>query len=168
MLNRQSLIGSLLVLSALFCSGTAEAKVITYNIDVTVTEAPNAPGSDSSALWNTLDTPVTYSGTFTADDTIAGPIDNLNLTIGGLDISSVFVQWPTSPTKFDPATLQLDSWLTTWDGKHFVIIGDLQDAGIFPVNYVVALDESTSGPFDPYVTAFASSSQTYSQNWVGT
>ena len=166
MLSRKSAIGSLLALSALLWSGTANAKLITYNIDVNVTDTPFVPGSSTGIQWN-IPTPVTYSGTFTADDTVAGPISDINLTIGGVDISSVFVS--TTYTTFDPATLQLDSLLITWDGNNFVITGNPGDEEpIFPTNYVVALENSANGLPDPYLAPYSEGSQPLSRNWSGT
>jgi hypothetical protein len=95
---------SLLTLLALFASGTANAKTETYTIDVTVTGSPYGGEDSYVKQWSFCCTPETYSGWFTADDTIAGPISNLHLIIGGVDLAKNF---SISASYFDPSSLEL-------------------------------------------------------------
>ena len=66
----------------------ATATPISWNIEVTVNTAPGGLGFGPAFTFGTL--PESFSGTFTADDTLSGPISNLSLTVGGVDIPSAF------------------------------------------------------------------------------
>jgi len=160
MLNRRLLIAPLL---ALFGCGAADASLMTYNIDVTVTAAPESPGSyspDTDYSFGAL--PASFPGTFMADDTVAGPISGLSLVIGGINIADLGV----GDTLFDPTTFTLAASLCCGNsGAAAVVIGDtFTDLGYWslqPANRIVAIQDSSDGPVvDPY--------QGYDQNWVGT
>ncbi|RXK88297.1 PEP-CTERM sorting domain-containing protein [Chlorobaculum sp. 24CR] len=102
---------------------------------------------------------MTYSGTFTADDSAPGSISNLNLTIGGLDIASAFPV--VAVNTFNPATLILnygggDNVVTPTSGVAF---GDPLLLGA-PSDYAVASENSPWGPANPYYGS--------TENWVGT
>jgi PEP-CTERM motif len=150
-----------LAVVALTAPTLTEATVIQYDIVVTVTAAPNAPGSFPSNQWNFPDPPglpAQYRGTFDADDATVGAIGNLMLTIGGLDIAV------TNPdvalNVFDPGTLLLDYMAyDPTQSESVVSFGDLGGGGA-PSNYAVALQNNQAPPADPYYG--------FSQNWVGT
>ncbi len=137
------------------------ASVVTYNIDVTVTSAPNAPGLVTPWTFGAL--PQVFHGTFDADDTVAGNISNLQLVVGGVDVAA------SHPTPllfpFNPTTLDLRFTLLKL-GPGFVVqsglfFGDFTPGGPnAPSNYVLAFDDSTSGPLDPYYNSH--------YNWSGT
>ena len=151
-------VAAIVVSMALVASGTANATLITYDIDVTVASDPNTPGSFASNPWSFGSLPGVFSGTFTADDTVAGLISNLNLIIGGLDIATshpnVFVN------SFDPGSLLLTyGALDTLASESFVGFGNLVGFGS-PTNYAVAVQNSLSAPIDPFYSS--------TQNWVGT
>lgn len=159
MLIRKSIFGSLLALSALLWSGTANAAIITYKIDVSVINVALAPGNFASNQWSFSSVPATYSGTFTADDSVSGSISNLNLTIAGLDIASAFPV--VAVNTFNPATLILnygggDDAVTPTSGVAF---GDPLTLGA-PSDYAVASENSPWGPPNPYYGS--------TENWVGT
>ncbi len=147
-----------LAVVALAAPTLTEATVIPYDIVVTVTAAPNAPGSFPSNQWNFPNLPAQYRGTFDADDATVGAIGNLMLTIGGLDIAV------TNPdvalNVFDPGTLLLDYMAyDPTQSESVVSFGDLGGGGA-PSNYAVALQNNQVPPTDPYYG--------FSQNWVGT
>jgi hypothetical protein len=139
----------------LAATATSPAATITYTIDVTVTAAPNAPGA--FVAWTFATLPATFSGTFEADDTVAGPISNLQLIIGGVDVATTHPN--VAQNLFNPAGIVL-----IWgaqdpsSGESAVSLG--RPFGSVPVDYAVAFDNSFFVPFDPYFTS--------TQNWVGT
>lgn len=104
MKNRKPVCFALAAFFAPLWSGTANAKIIKYNIDVTVENME--PWPSFGVEWSIPFTPITYQGTFTADDTVAGEISNLNLTIGGVDIASNFLF--VDINSFDPGTFKLN------------------------------------------------------------
>ncbi|NTV66915.1 MAG: PEP-CTERM sorting domain-containing protein [Chlorobaculum sp.] len=104
MKNRKHVFFSFAALFASLWSGTANAKIITYNIDVTVKDF--VPELSFWIDWSIPFTPTTYQGTFTADDTVAGEISNLNLTIGSVDIASSFSFFDINT--FDPGSFKLN------------------------------------------------------------
>lgn len=159
MKNRKPVFFALAAFFAPLWSGTANAAVMTYNIDVRVTAAPLAPGSFTENQWSIPSTPVTYHGTFMADDTNIGAISNLNLTIGGVDIASSHIGLHAN--SFDPGTLQLNYNVSNWDYPSYIAFGQPMGFMLPPANYAVAFDAVAFSPIeDPYYGA--------AQNWVGT
>ena len=150
----------------LLLSGAHEvqAGMMQYKISVQVTAAPKPNGQ--AVTWTFGILPTTFIGTFEADDTVAGPISNLALTIGGIDIGATHLSsFASTSNTFDPASLLLD-----WGGYNssffsFIGFGDNTDPGIFPgasppPNYVVALEPLMDQALDPFYG--------FNQNWVGT
>lgn len=137
----------------------SNANVIQYDIVVTVTAAPNAPGSFPSNQWvfpNPPGLPTTYLGTFDADDaSVGGQISNLMLTIGGLDIASTHPV--VTDNSFDPVQLLLDYIAYDKSGQESSVIFGAPPA---PSNYTAAIQNNAVPPGDPYYA--------FSQNWVGT
>ena len=137
-------------------AGQVQAAVVSYSINVQVTAAPNAPGA--STPWSFTSLPSTFVGTFDADDTAPGPISNLSLSIGGVDIvashPSVQFNW------FDPTTLTLN-WAAAdpSDTLTGVALGNFFAPGA-PPDYAVGIESSGSLPLDPHYNS--------TQNWVGT
>lgn len=151
-----------LAIVALTAPTTTEASVILYDIVVTVTAAPNAPGSFSSNQWNfpkPPGLPAKYIGTFDADDKVGGPISNLMLTIGGLAIATANPL--VDVNEFDPGKLVLDySAFDPTMQQSVVSFGNLSGNDKQPSNYAVAFENSDVGPPDPFYG--------FTQNWVGT
>jgi len=148
----------LLALAAVYASPTVSfAAVITYDITVGVSAAPNSPGSFLSNPWSFSSVPALFAGTFDADDAAVGPISNFALVIGGLDIatSHPFV----SVNSFDPSTLTL-GWLQLdpTGNESAVAFGALVPGA--PTNYAVAIENNQNIPLDPFYG--------HTQNWVGT
>ncbi len=148
-------------LAFLAIAGSAQAAIVTYDISVEVTAAPTAPGSfGATNPWDFsgVSFPHTYNGTFDADDTTLGPISNLNLTIGGLDI---FTTHPNVISNtFNPNTEQLLlGLLDPTRGESFVGFGDLFGAGALD-NYTAAIENNSTAPIDPFYFS--------TQNWAGT
>ena len=135
-------------------SDSCEAEIVDYEIRIDVTAAPNTPGT--FIPWDTILVPEIFVGTFQADDTTAGPISNLSLVVGGINIGDTFTV--ANLNTFDPTTDTL-RW-TQFDplGQSIVSLGSFV-AGI-PNNYAVGLELGGAGPVDPF---FAQT-----QNWVGT
>lgn len=159
MLHRKSVISALLACSALLWSGHADAAIQTYNIDVSVTSAPNAPGSYVENQWIIPSTPVTYSGTFTADNTVVGSINNLDLTVGNVNVANNFLD--IQQNSFDPGTLLLKYLAIDHVHNHAgVAFGDTSFGNGEPVDYAAAGENSNLTPVDPYYNV--------AQNWAGT
>ena len=135
-------------------AGQVQAAVVSYSINVQVTAAPNAPGA--STPWSFTSLPSTFVGTFDADDTAPGPISNLSLSIGGVDIVDyhTLVQF----NLFDPTTLTLGWGASDPGNATGVGLGSLA-LGV-PSDYAVGLQGGSLGPNDPYYSS--------TQNWVGT
>lgn len=138
------------------------AGIMPYQITVEVTAAPTVPGTFPSNPWSFPDgVPATFVGTFDADDTVPGPISDLALTIGGLDIASThpLVPIPDLDFEFDPSSLTLVYVGVDPSGaESAVIFGAFDD--IVPANYAVAIQNSQTPPIDPFLGS--------TQNWVGT
>ena len=166
MTMRRSGFCSILTLLALLTSGTANAKSEIYRIDVTITRSPNQDGDNSTQQWQLRSTPETYSGCFTADDTIAGPISNLHLVIGGIDIAKNFV---FKDSYFDPASRELNLAATdavpdnSTAPNAMVLFGNYslpQAANSQTTNYAAALEPNKQeGTLDTYYGV--------AQNWSG-
>ena len=137
-------------------AGNATAGIIQYTITVDVTAAPVAPGAFPTNQWTFDSVPATFVGTFDADDTVAGPISNLALTIGGLDIAASHPF--TLQNTFDPNTLDLS--LYSLPGLEAVVAFGAPLNPAVPSNYAVAIQSFTSGSPDPFYG--------FTQNWVGT
>ncbi|MFN9627770.1 MAG: PEP-CTERM sorting domain-containing protein [Planctomycetota bacterium] len=144
-------------------SENADSAVINYTITVSVTAAPNAPGSFASNPWSfgqtpTLSTPATFVGTFEADDSVVGPISNLVLSIGGLDIATSHPL--QADNSFDPINLILTSfWIDSYQLQSGVIFGNVGSGA--PANYAVAIQNTNTPPLDSFHNI-------NTQNWVGT
>lgn len=151
----------LFALATLLAASTAtHAITATYTIDVTVTAAPTAPGSFASNPWSFGTLPEVFSGTFTADDSVVGPIDNLVLEIGGIDIATSHPD--VLFNVFAPQTmlLQLAAYNSLVTPEFALAFGDMSALGFpSPANYVAAVEAGESPPIDPY---FGNT-----QNWVG-
>jgi hypothetical protein len=167
MTTRKSGFCALLALLVMLSSGTANAKSVMYNIYVTITSAPHARGDVPASQWDIGSTPVTYSGWFTADDTVDGPISNFHLVIGGRDIASSF---SFSDSYFDPSSLQLTfatGDLAAGDSTAPDTLLLFGDFSLTPTpknpttNYVAALEPNDqSGTLDTYYEV--------TQKWAGT
>ncbi|NTW54222.1 MAG: hypothetical protein HGB15_05600 [Chlorobaculum sp.] len=167
MLMRKSGILLFLTLLAQLTSGTANAKSETYKIDVTVAYTPHAHGAISAKQWKLRSKPVTYSGWFTADDTIAGPISDLHLVIAGVDIAKNF---SFTNSYFDPSSLELSLAAADAVSDHSTAPNALVLFGNYSLppasnsqttNYVAALEpNSQDGTLDTYYGV--------NQNWSGT
>lgn len=154
--NRALFLRALLALPILFWSGAAEAKIITYNIDVTVSAAPN-PGIYPSNSWSFSSLPATFSGIFTADDTTSGTISDLQLMIGGIDIATSFPN--AGVNHFNPTLLSLDYGYGNYTYPSAISLGNPNDNGA-PADYAVSGQYTVYGTLDPYYH--------FTQNWVGT
>lgn len=146
----------LLALAVWASPAVSSAALMEYTITVEVTAAGFVPGSYPSNPWSFGSVPATFVGTFDADDTAIGPVSNMALTIGGLDIAATHTV--PYPSMFDPNTLLLRWVQTDPIAASFVVFGAI--APSIPVNYAVAIEGTSSAPFDPYLGA--------TQNWVGT
>jgi hypothetical protein len=147
-------------LALVILSGPASfGSIVQYTLTLNVTAADAAPGSFASNPWFFGATPAIFIGTFDADDTVAGAISNFNMTVGGMDLA---LSHPgTSDNFFDPGTLEL-VWLQ-YDpslGESAVGFGTTPFSGGAPANYAVAIENSGTGPIDPFYG--------FTQNWVGT
>ena len=132
-----------------------QAAIVSYSISVKVTAAPNAPGA--YVPWSFTSLPSTFVGTFDADDTVAGAITNLSLSIGGIDI---FATHPlVLVNSFDPATRTLN-WISIDPSSSLSAVSLGSGFGVTPSNYAVGIDSTFAGPEDPYLGN--------TQNWVGT
>lgn len=131
-----------------------QAAIVSYSISVQVTTAPNAPGA--YIPWSFASLPSTFVGTFDADDTVAGPISNLSLSIGGVDVAAAHPI--VFDNNFDPATRTL-TWAAI-DPSTFLSAVALGSFGGAPSNYTAGIDSTLTGPFDPYYGS--------TQNWGGT
>jgi hypothetical protein len=157
------LVKSGILLSFLVVNPTAGfGSLMTYEITVNVTTAPNAPGSFPTNQWSFGSLPSVAVGTFEADNAFAGQISNLQLTVGGLDIatSHSFVVG----SFFDPVTLTLQYGAYDPTALESFVGFNVSYSGNQPSNYVAAIqntDSSVIGPPDPY-------SPQYTQNWAGT
>lgn len=136
-------------------AGQVQAAVVSYSINVQVTAAPNAPGA--STPWSFTSLPSTFVGTFDADDTAPGPISNLSLSIGGVDI--VDYHTLVQLNLFDPTTLTL-SWVATDPTNNITAVGLGSYYPGMPSDYAVGLEGTGFLPADPYYGS--------TQNWVGT
>lgn len=135
-------------------AGQVQAAVVSYSISVEVTAAPNAPGLNFP--WSFTSLPSTFVGTFDADNTVAGAISNLSLSIGGIDI--VASHTIVIENSFDPTTRTL-TWAATDPGNNSgVVLGSY--LGVAPLDYAVGVEDTPTGPYDPYYGL--------TQNWVGT
>lgn len=166
-MKRKSGFFLLFALLAFFTSVTASAKNKSYNIYVTIPDTPQTNGNFPVNHWKIRSTPVTYAGKFTADDTVAGPISNLHLVIGGVDIARYF---SFINSYFDPASLELT----------LVASISISEASNSPNALVLfgnfSLPPATKSPTSNYVAAIEPNNQggtldTYygvTQNWAGT
>ncbi|MFN6140634.1 MAG: PEP-CTERM sorting domain-containing protein [Planctomycetota bacterium] len=136
-------------------AGQVQAAVVSYSINVQVTAAPNAPGA--STPWSFTSLPSTFVGTFDADDTAPGPISNLSLSIGGVDI--VDYHTLVQLKRCDPTTLTL-SWVATDPTNNITAVGLGSYYPGMPSDYAVGLEGTGFLPADPYYGS--------TQNWVGT
>jgi hypothetical protein len=151
-----------LLSSLLVNPATSFGSLVTYEITVDVTSAPNAPGSFPSNQWSFSSLPSVSVGTFQASDSFPGQISNLHLTVGGLDIatSHSFVDG----SFFDPSTLTLQYGANDPTGEESFVLFNASFSDNQPSNYVAAIQNTNSfdiGPPDPYSPAFT-------QNWAGT
>ncbi len=132
-----------------------EAAPVNYLLEVTVTSAPNAPGTYIDNPWNFGSLPLVFQGTFTADNAVSGSISNLQLVIGGIDVAATHTY--AAASDFNPATLALKMLLQSLDSA--VLLGSVGTFGA-PANYAVAVQAGNLAPVDPYYSN--------TQNWVGT
>lgn len=144
--------------AALVAPSAAHATIIPYDITVSVTAAPTAPGSFASNPWDFPGgVPAVFSGSFDADDSIVGAISNLQLSIGGLDLAA------THPAviinSFDPGSLLLAYAATDPSQLESGVIFGSVDGGV-PADYAAAVQDGVSAPLDPFLGN--------TQNWVGT
>ena len=151
-------IGALTALLAPGVASRASATTIPYAVTVQVTSAPLAPGSYGSNPWSFGSLPSTFSGTFDADDTVTGPISNLVLIVGGLNLATNFPM--EAVNFFDPATLTLMLGLFDASGDESFVGLNSTFAGGQPPNYATGIENNVFGTLDPY--------SGYTQNWVGT
>lgn|GEM_PF-1877700 len=97
---------------------------------------------------------------------MVGPISNLNLTIGGLDIAISHPNNDSLYNYFDPASLLLNyGAVDPTFLESIVVFGNPFGAGI-PSNYAVADENSTNGYLDPYYGLAQNRVETYDINPV--
>ena len=152
----------LLIGFCVFLASSTHATLISYDIMVEVTSAPESPGSfPPNTDWIFKTIPATFTGTFMADDMLAGPISALSLVIGGLDVEATYP--PSVFNLFYPFLPGIPNPVLLWWGfgggvtfNSIVMFGDAVGT-----NRVVAVQDSSDGPvLDPILQL--------DQNWEGT